>query len=61
MSFHWKTSSCITKCWLISQNNNPGGGGGVLSEFLGGDLPEGLEPFAITRASSADFYYPILD
>ena len=40
------------------------GGRGVLEEFLGGDVPLGpwnLYPGTYTRASSAEFCYPILD
>ena len=36
----------------------PGGGGGELEEFLGGDV---LKPLTYTRASSVKFCYPILE
>ena len=43
----------------ITRLLNPGG---VLKEFLGGDLPLGpKKPLANTRASSTEFCYPILD
>lgn len=46
--------------WL---NPNPGGGGGggTLGIFGCGCAGGTVEPFAFTKASSVEFYYPILD
>ena len=38
-----------------------GGGGGDLGIFGFGCATDILEPYAYTRASSAELYYPILD
>ena len=39
----------------------PAGGGGTLGIFGWGCAAETLEPLAYTRASSAEFCYPILE
>ena len=38
-----------------------GGGGGTLGIFGGGCAAGTLEPLAYTRATSAEFFYPLLD
>ena len=49
------------KLAAISIQSSPRGGGGTLGISGGGCAAETLEPLTYTRASSAEFCYPILE
>ena len=45
----------------LSMDAQGGGGGGTLGIFGWGCAAGTLEPLAYTRATSAEFFYPLLD
>ena len=46
----------------LQRRNSPGGRGGVLWKFLGGDVPlEPWNPWPIPELVQAEFCYPILE
>ena len=56
--------SCVTSFTMqehFSQIGNEPGGGGYFRNFWVGMGAGTLEPLTYTRASSAEFYYPILE
>ena len=62
----WETSGSVAKCRVFSQENKRavtlgwGPGGGTLGISGWGCATGTLEPLTYTRASSAEFCYPIL-